>query len=346
MQKNMLIILGSGVLVVLLIAGLWMFYSWEREEDKKVVEKIEETRAIDFTARVDEGPEEPEEDAVLPVPEEEVPVDPDMEEEPVEEFADEVLRDGFIDTLAEMIFDNYFPAGGPGDSSRFMLSFKMVNMHFATDLSDFKVDDQDILEARKEVMGHLFQPLVVDMLTRHYGPRLLDRILYLAQEREKSIPTDQGLEERLLSKAETANMLMAFSTRVSYLARVFEKAAANAGVMDQVEDYLRTVDELRDVYFEYWQLDDGSQDREKETLGGKIKELIERREAIRDEILTEVADTKMRQAGHDYVYEVQWIYRRTRVDGFSSEAVRSLADAAQTLSLMALNRAEAVLEKD
>jgi hypothetical protein len=342
MQKNMVIILGAGVLVVLLIAGLWFFYSGDRGEEKPVAEKTEETRAIDFTARVDEAPEE---DATLTVPEEDALVDPDLEEEPVEEFADEVLKDGFVDNLAEMIFDNYFPAGGPGDSSSFMLSFKMVNMHFATDLSDFKVDDQNILEARQEVMKHLFQPLVVDMLTRHYGPLLLDRIVYLAQHREKSIPTDQGLEERLLSRAETANMLMLLSTRVSYLARVFEKAAANARVMDQVEDYLQTVDELRDVYFEYWQLGDDLQDQEKEALGAKIKEFIERREAIRDKILTEVADTKMRQAGHDYVYEVQWIYRRTRVDGFSSEAVQSLADAAQTLSLMALNRAEAVLER-
>lgn len=342
MQKKMVIFIAAGVLGILLIVGLWLVYFSEDPEGEPVSEKVEETHAIDFTTRIEGVPEEEIDPAV---PQEEIPAEPDVEDDPGEEFTDEVLKDGFVDSLAKMIFDNYFPAKAPGESDRFMLSFKMVNMHFATDLSDFRVDEQYILEARQEVMRHLLQPVVVDTVVRFYGPRLMDRIVYLAGNREKSIPTDQGSEERLFSKAETADLLRVFSRRLSYLSQVLERTAANSEVLDLINDYLRTVDKLREVYFEYWQLEDGSHDQKRDMLGSEIKALIERREDIREEVLSAVASADMRAAGHDYVYEVQWVYRRVRVDGFSKNSIQSLADAGKDLSLMALDRAEAVLEE-
>ncbi len=335
---------GAGVLAVLIAAGLWLFYFSDRPETPPATEEAEEVREVDFSARLDDFPIDDIDHLDPDADDETEPVDQD-EPEPEDEAVEEVFRDGLVNKVADMIFDNYFPARKPGGSSSFMLSFKMINMYFATDLSDFRVDEDDLLKARQEVMKHLLQPVVVDAVVRLYGPKLVERIVYLARNRERSIPTDQGMEERLLTKSETVDLLMLFSKRTAFLAHVFERSAAGEDVLDLVNFYLQTVDELRDVYFEYWQLDDDSQDQERERLGLEIKSLIEQREIFREKILTEVATTDMREAGHDYVYETQWVYRRIRVDEFSRDSIQALADGGKALSLMALDKAETLLEE-
>ncbi len=335
MHKNMTIFVGTGVIVILLVLGIWFFYYSDRDEAPQVSEKAEETYAIDFTAR----------EGVLEEHVSELEPEEDMSEDDHPESGEEVLREGFINNLAEMIFLNYFPSQSQANSASFMLSFKMVNMHFATDLSDFRVDDQNILEARKEVISNLLQPPVISTVTQLYGPKLIDNIVDLAENRERSIPGAQGSEDRLLTRVETADLLRLFSQRISYLAYVFERSVTDDKVLDLIEDYLQTVDDLRDVYFEYWQLNDDHQSQESERLGRAIQNLIRQREAIRDEILSGVATTDMREAGHDYIYEAQWVYRRIRVDEFSRDSILSLAEAGKAVSVMALDRAEIVLEE-
>ncbi len=341
MRKNWIFFVGAAVLFILLIFGLWLVYFSGQPKPPPQPEKVEQTNDIDISDRLDVFEDEEIKDLM---PDEKDETEPGVENDIEKEFTDQVLKDGFINKLAEMIYENYFPAHSPGESAKFMLSFKMVNMHFATDLSDFKVDEEDILEARQEVMQHLLQPVVISKAARFYGPKLMDRIVYLAENMKKSIPRDQGSEERFLSKAETADLLRLFSRRISYLARVFERSVAGDDVLDLVDDYLGTVEALRDVYFEYWQLDENSEDHERERLGRDIQTLIEQRESIRESILTRVATTDMRMAGHDYIYESQWVYRRVRIDGFSMDSIQSMADAGKALSLMALDRAEKVLD--
>jgi hypothetical protein len=343
MQKKRFFYIGSAVLIILIISGLWLLYFSDRPKLPPEPEQFEKTHEIEIPAPLDGVEDEEVNDLMLDEKDE---AEPGKEDGAEKDLADEILRDGFINRLAEMIYENYFPAQSPGEPSRFMLSFKMVNMHFATDLSDFEVEEEDILEARQEVMQHFLQPVVISTAVNFYGPKLMDRIVYLAENVKKTIPKDQGSEERLLRKAETADLLRLFSRRISYLARVFERSVTGEDVLDLVNDYLRTVDELRDVYFEYWQLDNDSENQEKERLGRNIHSLIEQREAIREKILIRVATTDMRQAGHDYVYESQWVYRRVRVDGFSKNSIQSMADAGKALSLMALDRAESVLENN
>ncbi len=339
MQKNWVIALGAGLLVILLLAGLWLFYFSGRTDEPlpepvmpdPAPETVLPPRALPFEHFQEEEPEK------LPA------ADPEEDEQPADEFSTAIIGDGFINTLAEMIFDNYFPPRAPGEPSSFTLSFNRLNMHFATDLSDFHVDDQDILKARQEVMGHLLQPAALQLAAEYFGPRLVERIVYLAGNREKPVPVDQGMVERLLTPSETADLLRVFSIRVSYLAHVFEKSAADEKVIELAGLYLEAVDDLRDVYFEYWQLDD-SQVQETERLGREIKALIEKREVFRDKMLSRVATAEMLRAGHDYLYEIQWVYRRVEIDGYSRNSIRALAEAGRALSLMALERAEAVLE--
>lgn len=341
MQNRTIIFIGAGLVIMLLMAGLWLVYYSDRPQPPPVAEKPRETHSIDFTARVEGSPDQdisdadPEDGDVTALP---------HEDEYREKSADQVLEEGFINNLAQMIFENYFPAQGPGQPARFMLSFKMINMHYGTDFSDFKVDDRDILEARQEVMQYLFQPVVVDAAARIYGAQLIERIVHLAENRERLFPDGQDSEDRLLTRVETAELLRLFSRRLSYLAHVFERSATGDEVQDLVNDYLRTVDELREVYFEYWQLDEEDQELEGERLGMDIKSLIEKRENIREEILSRVATTDMLKAGHDYVYEAQWVYRRIRIDDFPRDSILSLANAGKMVSAMALERAEIVLE--
>ena len=341
MHKKTIIMVGC-ILLALLAAGLLFYYFSGRQETEPGLETRQQVYPIDISAPIDDITDHAE-----PYDQED-DVDKDIkdaeEDEKKEKYRDDVLKEGFISTLAEMIFTGYHPATAPGDSARFTTTFKMINMHFAVDLSDFEVDQQNILEARQKVLNHLLQPAVVKSAAEYYGPRLINHIIYLAQNRKKIISTLDATEERLLTTAETADMLRLFSRRMSYLAHVFEKSVNHAEVMDMVADYLQVIDNLNNVYFEYWQLDEDSPNQDREYLGTKIKSLIQQREDMRNDIISRVATADMRQEGHDYVYEAQWIYRRTVVDGFSEESVQSLADAGKMISFMALDRAEQLLD--
>lgn len=340
MQKKTIII-GAGLLISVFIIGLWLFYFSPDPRQPSQTESTQQTRDIDFSARVTEPPEKVT-DAGLEEPDSTKPLEEDEEE--IRESSQEIIRDNFINIMADMIFENYLPPGAAGDSSRFLLTFRRVNMNFATDLSGFRVDSDNPLQARQEILENLLHPVIIRSAAKYYGPRLIQRIVHLAQNREKSISTPDGIENRLLTRAESSGLLKHFSRRMSYLAHVFEKSVADDQVLDMVAEYLNTVDKLRDVYFEYWQLDEDSDAHEKETLGREIKTLIRQREEIRKNILSATATHEMRKAGHDYVYEAQWVYRRVRIDGFSKDSIQTLANVARMVSFMAKDRAEEILE--
>lgn len=253
------------------------------------------------------------------------------------------LSEGFIHKLARLIFDSYLPVSPVDGTSRLNLSFKMVNMRFATDLSDFDVEQKNILEARQKVMQDLLQPVVIRKLSAFYGARLLDRILYLAENQKKTISEDGRQTERFLTGQETAELFEMLSVASAYTAKVFAKCAADSGIMDLIAEYMQVVDSLQETYFEYWQLEDESGSRRKEELGQRIKELIQSREEKRKNIINRVASQEMIQSGQDYVYQVQWIYRRLEKDGFSKDAIVGLAEAGRLFSVMAGDRAEMIL---
>lgn len=342
-MRKKIIFIGVALLIFVFIAGLWLFYFSPDPRQPSQTESTEQTRAVDFSARVTE-PSQEVTDAGL---EEQDPAGPlEDDEDEIRESSQEIIREDFINKMADMIFENYLPAGTAEDTSRFLLTFRRVNMNFATDLSDFRVEDNNPLQARQEILENLLHPVIIKSAAKYYGPRLIERIIHVAQNREKSISTPDGTENRLLTNAETSDLLKHFSRRMSYLAYVFEKSVTDDQVLDMVKKYLDTVDELRDVYFEYWQLDEDSDAHEKENLGREIKTLIREREEIRKNILSAAATPKMRQAGHDYVYEAQWVYRRVRVDGFSKDSIQALANVGRMVSFMARDRAEEILESN
>ncbi|MFP4398278.1 MAG: hypothetical protein ACLFPY_09365 [Desulfonatronovibrio sp.] len=340
-MRKKTIIIGTGLLISVFIIGLWLFYFSPDPRQLSQTKSTQETRAIDFSAQVSESSPEVT-DAGLEDQDSTRLLEEDEDE--TRESAQEIIRDNLINEMADMIFENYLPAGTAEDSSRFLLTFRRVNMNFATDLSGFRVDDSNPPQARQEILDALLHPVIINSAARYYGPRLIERIVHLARNREKSVSTPDGTENRLLTNAETSDLLRHFSRRISYLAHVFEKSAADDQVLNMVEEYLRTVDELRDVYFEYWQLEDDSEADEKERLGREIKTLIRQREEIRKDILSAAATPEMRQAGHDYVYEAQWVYRRVEIDGFSKDAIQALANVGRMLSFMAQDKAEELKE--
>ncbi len=328
------------MLGLLLAGGLWFFH-FAGPKPSPEEEQPEETRRIDFTTRFED----------LRVGDGVQPETDEADSRPVAEdediyLADEMISDDFSGRLAEKIFNAYIPAGPAGGPGRFALTFKQVNMNYAVDLTGFRVDQEDILRGRQEVLGHLLQPVVIRSATSFYGPRLLDRIQDLAQTRIRTIPSPAQPQERVLTRYETAELFRLLAERLNQLSEVFERTAADPGTLDLVGDYLLVVDELRDTYFKYWQLDEDSNASERERLGNEIKSLIMQRENIREKIISRVADSEMRQAGHDHVYEVQWIYRRMEVDGFSGESIQALAEAARIVADQALERSEKLLEND
>ncbi len=328
---------GAAALAVLILAGgLYFFLSGPAEEETDI---SRETREITRTEPRDSAQEgETDKDRSEPREEEQ------DEDNPAEKEQDEeYLSEDFIHKLARLIYDNYLPVSPVDGTSRLNLSFKMVNMRFATDLSDFEVDQENIQEARQKVLQDLLQPEVIRKLAAFYGARLLARIQYLADNQKKTISKDGRQTERFLTRRETAELFEKLSAASAYTAKVFAKCVTDPGIMDLITEYMQVAENLQETYFEYWQVEDESDSRRKQELGQRIKELIQAREEVREKIINRVASQEMIQSGQDYVYQVQWIYRRLEEDGFSRAAIVGLAEAGRLFSVMAGDRAEMIL---
>lgn len=261
------------------------------------------------------------------------------EDETEEGLEDQVITSTFISDLAELIFGHYHPGDSPGRGGYLTLSFKELNMHYATDLTGLRYEEREVLKAREEIFGQLLQPRVIDFLIRSFGPDLFQELVHLAQTRTRDVQGQQGWEERLLTREETLEMLNLLAQRLDQLSIVFAETVEHDGVLEWVGDYLDTVEELNSVYFEYWQLEEGAEDDRRDQLADRIKELITRRENIRSLIVEEVAGAEILEAGQDVVYETQWIYRRIELGGFSRESIMSLAEAAGRLADMSRQKA-------
>ncbi|WP_045214772.1 hypothetical protein [Desulfonatronovibrio magnus] len=338
MPKITIILIVVGVLGLAGAAG-WFVYQSGSQKQHEDSDRVEETRRIDFAARMEarQAEEEQQQPEVIDVVLEDLIEDhQDQEETPLEEF----IGQQAVNSLAEIIFASYLP--GAGGQSQLLLSLNQVNMHFATDLSDFEVTEEDLPVARQQVFAKLLQPGVISALSAYFGPRLLDRVEELTKNKTKIITVEQDVEERKLRRTESADLFRLLAQRLSYLSRVFENSVHDPTII-YTRDYLRKVNELQQAYFEYWQMEDDAGNEERDRLGRKINSLIAEREEIRENIVSAVASTDMREAGYDYVYEVQWVYRRIEVDGYSRESMLALAEAGRMLSAMSLDRAEEVL---
>jgi len=276
------------------------------------------------------------------------PLDDDpehVEEEPERLPDDRMITSRFIQDLASLIFGHYQPGVFPGDKGRLTLSFKELNMHYATDLTGLRYEEQEVLKAREEIFGHLLQPEVIDLVIRRYGPDLIEELIHLAGSNPRELPAAQGTEKRLLTRHETAEMLDLLAQRLDQLSFVFQRTIQDERVLQWVEDYLHTVEELNTVYFEYWQLEE-SQNARRDELSVRIKQLIMARENIRSKIVEQVSDAQIREEGHDVVYEAQWIYRRIEKGGFSRESILALAGAGRDLAGIARDRVQEMTGND
>ncbi|WP_291323462.1 hypothetical protein [Desulfonatronospira sp.] len=275
----------------------------------------------------------------------------DPEEEPLEDAEDserlpedQVITDRFVQDLANLIFRHYHPGSVPGGQGVFTLSFKELNMHYATELTGLQHQSQEVLQAREEILGHLLQPRVIDLVVDRYGPELFERLVYLGQNEPREVATPQGMQERLLSSGEIVEMLEITASRLEYLAYVFSMTAQEPGVLGLVQDYLDAVEDLNSVYFEYWQVEESDDDRRSE-LASRIKQLIMLRENIRSRIVDLVSKPAIAEAGHDVVYEAQWIYRRVEKGGFSRDSIQAMARGAEDLAGMARDKADGLVQE-
>ena len=143
---------------------------------------------------------------VDPLEPELVPEDPERPrepEEPEELPDDEMITPKFIQDFAELVFYHYQP--GPQDEEgRFTLTFKELNMHYATDLTGLRHQADEVMQAREEVFAHLLQPEVIDLVVRRYGPELVEHIVHLAENEPKEVVTQEEREEFAEAKGPAA----------------------------------------------------------------------------------------------------------------------------------------------
>ncbi len=324
-------ILIATLLVVILGAAAMVWYYQFREPPV-------EPEDPDITLRPVEEPDEQLDVTGLDPLQEYLERDPEEPDDPDALPDDQVITSRFIQDLAELIFRHYHPAREPGEEGSFTLSFKELNMHYATELTGLMHQEQEVLQAREEILGHLLQPEVIDLVVRRYGPELFDRLIHLAETKPREISTSQGVRERLLENRETVEMLQILARRLEHLAHVFSRTAREEPVLERMRQYLDTVEELNSVYFEYWQLDD--YDERRSELASKIKQLIMQRENIRGRIADRVSTPEITEAGYDVLYEVQWIFRRVEKGGFSRDSIRAMAQAGEDLARMARENAD------
>ena len=334
------VLISAVLAIVILGAGALVWYYQFREPPV-------EPDDPDITMHPVEKPDDPVDVTELdPLREhlEREPEDPVEPREPEELPDDEVITDRFIRDLASLIFRNYHPAVSPAEEGGFTLSFRELNMHYATELTGLSYEEQDVLQAREEVLGHLLQPEVIDLVVRRYGPELFDRLVHLAETEPREVHTSQGLQERQLENRETVEMLEIVAQRLEHLAHVFSRTSSEEPVLERMRDYLDTVEELNSVYFEYWQLDESDDERRSE-LASRIKQLIMQRENIRGKIVDRVSTPQIAEAGLDVLYQVQWIFRRVEKGGFSRDSIQAMAEAGEDLASMARDRADELVQE-
>jgi len=234
---------------------------------------------------------------------------------------DKVLTSKFIKDLAEVIFEHYIP-----QEKRLTLTFKQINMRYGLYFYGLNYTQNDILQIRKEIFGHLLRPFIISRLSPTVTNNLTKEIIYIALNRPKEFRQGRKEYSRLLTKDEIAGLLTSLARKVRNISSIFVAYAQNKEIGQLIQEYFEAEEFLKRAYFNYWKLKDKEHERI-QSLGREIKQGIVGREKIREQIRLLLASSGAQRGSSEQLYITKWIYRRVNNDKISLDVINALGQA-------------------
>ncbi len=273
---------------------------------------------------------------------------------------DPVVRLSFVDDLARLTVENYFPAGShlsAGKKGVLLLSLKTLNMRYGTKLVGLAHESLDLLPARKEIFKYVLNPTVLQLIQAMYA----DRFVAALQEQAAGAKRTFGkTQPRHLNEKETKEMFGLAAVQAREFGLCLESLAAMEDLAVRVETYLSSVkaalsanEDFREALNRYQELRAQAADAgklspdakrllnttriEMEQVGDEYSQSLARRERLK----TSLAGRIKRDSGittlseGETLYAAQWVYRRLRENPDYREAVATaglmLKDLSTTL---------------
>ncbi|WP_457571107.1 hypothetical protein [Desulfovulcanus sp.] len=234
---------------------------------------------------------------------------------------DKVLTPNFIEDLAEVIFEHYLP-----QEKRLTLTFKQINMRYGLYFYGLDYMEDDVLQIRREIFGHLLRPFIIDRLSPVVAVNLTKRIVDIALNKPKEFRQGSKKVFRILTRSEVAELLASLARKVRNISYIFVDYARNGQVDELMREYFQAVELLKKAYFNYWQLKD-EEHGQMERLGRKIKQGIVAREKIKGQIRALLTSSGGQRGSSEVIYVAKWIYRRINTDKVSRDVIKALGQA-------------------
>ena len=234
---------------------------------------------------------------------------------------DKVLTPNFIEDLAEVIFEHYLP-----QEKRLTLTFKQINMRYGLYFYGLDYMEDDVLQIRREIFGHLLRPFIIDRLSSVVAVNLTNKIVDIALNRPKEFRQGSKKVSRILTRSEVAELLASLARKVRNISYVFVDYARKREIDELMREYFQAEELLKKAYFNYWQLKD-KEHGQMEKLGRKIKQGIVDREKIKGQIRVLLTSSAGQQGSSEVLYIAKWIYRRIKADKVSRDVIEALGQA-------------------
>jgi hypothetical protein len=255
---------------------------------------------------------------------------PKMPREAIEIREDGTVTLAFVEALTDSLLAGFQPVGSRGAPAT-TITIKSLNLRFGQELTGFSVSGDDPGASRRAVLDYVFTPGTIRMLHELYAPVLLTHLVDSATLDERSYTVGDAVEERTLTKAETAIMLRLVAQRAEQTASALRAINTDQAITELASKYLGAAKAVERANLQLQQAIDANRDSAE--TGQRLKQAILQREQIRESIITRMRDACPGCPDSDLFYLAQWSYRRVRTE--PDKRLAAFAEAADALDDLA-----------
>lgn len=297
----------------------------QKTEAPEWVDKGQEAKP-DYSA-ADKNPEpKPEAKPTPPVVVEEQTTESNV----IEVKEDSVITFTFAESLADYMLNRFQPQDMNGKPTT-LVSAKSLNMAYGRDMTGFNVKSDDIMSARKAVLGYAFNPTMIKTLTAAYTPVLMTHLVDTATNDDRDYKVGSAIERRTLDDMEIAAMLRLNSQRMEQAAKTFRAIGKDKSISTLSGQYIQAAKAVERSN-ERLQIAI-SEEKDTSEASQRLKQAIMQREQIKNTITAKLKKACSECSEADLFYIAQWSYRR--VLGDSGKKLKTFTAAADALDQLA-----------
>lgn len=255
---------------------------------------------------------------------------PEAPDQAIEIREDKTVTLTFVEALTDSLLAGFQPVGNRGAPAT-TVTIKSLNLLFGQELTGFSVSGDDVGESRRAVLDYVFAPGMIRMLHELYAPVLLAHLVDSATLDERRYTVGNAVEERTLTRAETAIMLRLVAQRAEQTASALRAVNTDPVITELAGRYLGAAKAVERANLQLQQAIDA--DRDTAETGQRLKQAILQREQVRASIITRMRDACPGCPDSDLFYLAQWSYRRVLTE--PDKRMAAFAEAADALDDLA-----------